>query len=300
MERKDHIDTVGVVSLVGFAAVLAFNQVVIKIGNEGFQPVFMAGLRSAGALAVLGLWIWWRRIPLDLSPRYRASGLLLGTLFGFEFVCLFWALDHTTVSRASILFYTMPMMLAVAAHFTLPGERLTPRRVAGLLIAMAGVALVLSRRNAGEASVAGDIAALAAAAGWVGIALTVRLTPVAEQRPEMQLFWQLSVSSVILLGAATAFGPLLRAPEALHLWALGYQIVVVASLGYLFWFFLMARYPASGVASFSFLSPVLSVFFGWLVLDETVGWTTVTALAMVAVGIVLINRKPRPRAVQNA
>jgi drug/metabolite transporter (DMT)-like permease len=218
---------------------------------------------------------------------------LLGALFGFEFVCLFWALDHTTVSRASILFYTMPMMLAAVAHFVLPAERLTLRRALGLGMAMCGVALVLSRRQVGEASVMGDIAALAAAAGWAGIALTVRLTPVSEQKPEMQLFWQLSVSTIMLLCAAPFFGPFLRAPELVHFAALAYQIVVVASAGYLFWFFLMARYPASGVASFSFLSPVLSVFLGWMVLGEQVGWATVVALVMVAIGLVLINRRAR-------
>ncbi|MGA1233483.1 MAG: DMT family transporter [Lutimaribacter sp.] len=293
MERKDHIDAIGVVSLVGFATVLAFNQVVIKVGNTGFQPVFMAGIRSFGALFVLLAWMRFRGISLDFSRRYRASGLLLGALFGFEFVCLFWALDHTTVSRASILFYTMPMMLAAVAHFILPAERLTLRRALGLGMAMCGVALVLSRRQVGEASVMGDIAALAAAAGWAGIALTVRLTPVSEQKPEMQLFWQLSVSTIMLLCAAPFFGPFLRAPELVHFAALAYQIVVVASAGYLFWFFLMARYPASGVASFSFLSPVLSVFLGWMVLGEQVGWATVVALVMVAIGLVLINRRAR-------
>ena len=293
MERKDHIDAIGVVSLVGFATVLAFNQVVIKVGNTGFQPVFMAGIRSFGALFVLLAWMRFRGISLDFSRRYRTSGLLLGALFGFEFVCLFWALDHTTVSRASILFYTMPMMLAAVAHFVLPAERLTLRRALGLGMAMCGVALVLSRRQVGEASVMGDIAALAAAAGWAGIALTVRLTPVSEQKPEMQLFWQLSVSTIMLLCAAPFFGPFLRAPDLVHFAALAYQIVVVASAGYLFWFFLMARYPASGVASFSFLSPVLSVFLGWMVLGEQVGWATVLALVMVAIGLVLINRRAR-------
>ncbi len=293
MERKDHIDAIGVVSLVGFATVLAFNQVVIKVGNTGFQPVFMAGIRSFGALFVLLAWMRFRGISLDFSRRYRTSGLLLGALFGFEFVCLFWALDHTTVSRASILFYTMPMMLAAVAHFVLPAERLTLRRALGLGMAMCGVALVLSRRQVGEASVMGDIAALAAAAGWAGIALTVRLTPVSEQKPEMQLFWQLSVSTIMLLCAAPFFGPFLRAPELVHFAALAYQIVVVASAGYLFWFFLMARYPASGVASFSFLSPVLSVFLGWMVLGEQVGWATLVALVMVAIGLVLINRRAR-------
>lgn len=293
MERKQHIDAIGALALTGFSFVLAFNQVVIKVSNDGFQPVFMAGIRSVGALAVLLVWMWLRGIRLDVARRYWGSGLLLGALFGFEFICLFWALDNTTVARASILFYTMPMMLAAAAHFVLPNERLTPMRVAGLVLAMAGVALVLARRSAGEASVMGDVAALAAAAGWAAIALTVRLTPVSEQRPEMQLCWQLAVSAVILMVAAPFFGPLLRTPEPLHLWGLIYQIVVVASFGFLFWFFLMTRYPASGVASFSFLSPVISVYLGWWLLDEPVGWNTLAALVMVAVGIVLINRRSR-------
>jgi drug/metabolite transporter (DMT)-like permease len=295
MERKDHIDLFGVVSLVGFACVLAFNQVVIKVGTDGFQPVFMAGIRSVGALFVLILWMRLRGVRVDFSRRYWASGILLGALFGFEFVCLFWALDNTTVSRASILFYTMPMMLAGIAHFVLPGERLTLRRTAGLVMAMGGVALVLSVRKGGEASIMGDVAALAAAAGWAGIALTVRLTPVAEQRPEMQLMWQLIVSSVMLIAAAFFFGPFLRDPVPVHYWALAYQIVIVASLGYMFWFFLMSVYPASGVASFSFLSPVLSVFFGWALLGEEVGWNTIVALVMVAIGLVLINRRHRPQ-----
>lgn len=295
MERKQHIDLFGAVSLVGFAGVLAFNQVVIKVGTDGFQPVFMSGLRSVGALGVLMVWMWLRGVRVDFSRRYWASGLLLGALFAFEFVCLFWALDNTTVSRASILFYTMPMMLAAIAHFVLPGERLTLRRAMGLTLAMGGVALVLAVRQGGEASVMGDIAALAAAAGWAGIALTVRLTPVSEQCPEMQLMWQLIVSSVLLLLAAFFFGPFLRDPQALHWMSLAYQVVVVASLGYMFWFFLMAIYPASGVASFSFLSPVISVFFGWALLGEDVGWNTIAALVLVAIGLVLINRRHRPQ-----
>lgn len=295
MERKQHIDLFGAVSLVGFAGILAFNQVVIKVGTEGFQPVFMSGLRSVGALAVLILWMWVRGVRADFSRRYWASGLLLGSLFAFEFVCLFWALDNTTVSRASILFYTMPMMLAAIAHFVLPGERLTLRRAAGLALAMGGVALVLAVRQGGEASVMGDIAALGAAAGWAGIALTVRLTPVSEQRPEMQLMWQLIVSSVMLIAAAFFFGPFLRDPQTVHFLSLAYQVVVVASLGYMFWFFLMSVYPASGVASFSFLSPVISVFFGWALLGEDVGWNTIAALVLVAIGLVLINRRHRPQ-----
>ena len=291
MERKDRIDAIGALALVGFATVTAFNQVVIKLGNDGFQPVFMSGLRSLGALAVLLIWMRLRGVAFDFSRDTLGPGLLLGALFAAEFLCLFWALDHTTVARASILLYSMPVILSLAAHFLLPGERLTPQRLLGLICAMAGIALVLGQRGGGEVSLAGDLAALAAACGWAGIALVVRLTPIQRVMPEVQLFWQLSVSAILLLAAAPLFGPLLREPNAWHLAGLLYQIVAVASFGFLFWFFLMKIYPASGVASFSFLSPVLAVGLGWLLLGEEIGPSVLLALGLVTAGIVLINRR---------
>jgi drug/metabolite transporter (DMT)-like permease len=293
MDRRDRIDAIGAVALVGFAAAMAFNQVVIKLGNGGFQPVFMAALRSFGALLVLLVWMRLRGVRLDLSRDTIWPGLALGALFAAEFLCLFWALDHTTVARASILLYSMPVILTIAAHFLLPGEGLTRRRSLGLVLAMAGVALVLAQRSSGEASIKGDLAALGAAFGWTGIALVVRLTPAQRLAPEMQLFWQLIVSAVLLMIAAPFFGPLLRDPDISHLLGLAYQIVAVASFGFLFWFFLLKIYPASGVASFSFLTPVLAVGFGWLILNEEIGLGVLIGLVLVAVGIVLINRRPR-------
>ena len=295
MERKDKMDAFGAISLIVFGVVLALNQVVVKLGNGGFQPVFMAGVRSVGALVVLLIWMRVRGIRLEFRKGTIWPGILLGSLFAQEFVALFWALDRTTVSHASLLFYTMPVILSIAAHFLLPGERLTPRRIVGLGFAMVGVALVLSGQAGGQASLLGDLVALTGAFGWAAIALTLRLTKLREIRPEMQLFWQLSVSAVILLAVAPLFGPFLRDPGPWHYAGLGFQIIAVASFGFLFWAFLITIYPASGVASFAFLTPVLSVCLGWLLLDETLGWNVIAAMVMVAVGIVLINLPKRKR-----
>jgi drug/metabolite transporter (DMT)-like permease len=302
MDRKDAIDLAGATGLVVFATMLAFNQVVIKVTNAGFGPVFAAGLRSALALLVLGLWLLLRRRRLDGIGRTLWSGLLLGGLFTIEFIFLFIALDLTTVSRVSILFYSMPVWLAIVAHFTLPGETLSWRRTLGLALAMAGVIWALfdpQSRQAG--SLLGDALAILAALAWGGIALTVRLTRVSELSPEGQLFWQLSVSTVGLLAVAPLFGDLLRDPSALHLAGLAFQAVFVASLGFLFWLRLMAIYPASDVAAFSFLSPVLAVGMGWLLLNEPVGPGFIGAMCLVAVGIVLINRRRKrpPQVPQN-
>lgn len=293
MARKDSMDLQGAAGMVGFATVLAFNQVVIKLSNGGFGPVFGAGLRSVLALGVLALWVWLARRRLGNLRATLGPGLLLGALFGVEFIFLFQALDSTSVSRASILFYSMPVWLALVAHVALPGERLSARRALGLVLAMAGVGLALmDPESRAHGSLRGDLMAIFACWCWAGIALTVRLTRVSDLPAEGQLFWQLAVSSVILLLAAPMLGPLLRAPGIVEWSALGYG-VAVASMGFLFWLRLMAIYPASDIASFSFLSPVLAVVFGWLVFGEPVGGQFLAALALVAVGIVLINRRRR-------
>lgn len=302
MERKDAIDLAGAAGLVVFATVLAFNQVVIKVTNGGFGPVFAAGLRSGLALLVLAIWLLLRRRRLDGLRRTIWPGLLLGGLFTIEFIFLFIALDLTTVSRVSILFYSMPVWLALIAHFVLPGETLSWRRLLGLALAMTGVIWALFDPQSREAGrLLGDVLALLAAFAWAGIALTVRLTRVSELSAESQLFWQLSVSAVGLLALAPLFGDLLRDPGAVHFAGLAFQVVFVGSLGYLFWLYLMTIYPASDIAAFSFLSPVLAVGMGWLLLDEPVGPGFLGAMCLVAVGVVLINRRRKrvPQVPQN-
>lgn len=295
MERKSHLDSFGAASLTGFALLLAFNQVVIKVTNDGLQPVFFAGVRSLGAFFCVLLWMRLRHIPIRSLPGTRLAGLVVGLAFGVEFLCLFIALDLTTVGRASVIFYSMPLWLALMSQFALPSDRVTPVKALGLCFAFAGVAWALLARDQGVASLWGDLAALAAAITWALLALLVKASPLSQERPEVQLLWQLGVSAPILLVAAIFVGPLLREFSPVHLAGLVFQITIIASAGFLFWLWLMSIYPASSVASFSFLSPVLSVGLGWLLLGEEVGPALIGALVLVAVGITLINRPVRSR-----
>ncbi|SFR41378.1 Permease of the drug/metabolite transporter (DMT) superfamily [Yoonia tamlensis] len=295
MERKSHIDMFGAVALSGFALFLAFNQVVIKVTNGGLQPVFFAGLRSAGAVVCLWAYLRWRGIPIRFEAGTRMAVLVTGFFFGLQFLCLFVALDLTTVGRSAVIFYSMPVWLAIIAHFVMPNDKISALKALGLVFAMAGVAWAMLNRGSGEASIWGDIAALGGALSWAVTAMMAKASPMARLRPELQLYWQVLVSAPILLGAAFFFGPFIRDLGPIHIAGLLFQTVVVVSAGFVFWLWLLSVYPASGVASFSFLSPVLSVGLGWLLLGEQVGFDLIGALALVAVGILLINRPPRSR-----
>lgn len=210
MTRKSHIDLIGAVALTAFALNLALNQVVVKVSNGGFQPVFMAALRSIGAGVVLVLWMRARGISLRLPQPAQVGAALAGCLFAVEFIFLFTALDLTTVSRASILFYAMPIWLALASHVLLPGERLSPLRILGMALAMGGVVLAVSDRGGGQASVMGDVLAIGAGMCWAGIALCVRITPLSAVPAAQQLLWQLLISAPLLLVASLFFGELVR------------------------------------------------------------------------------------------
>lgn len=296
MERKEHMDAFGASALIAFALLLAFNQVVIKVVNEGLQPAFFAGIRSLGGALCVWVWIKFRGRRLDFQPGTIVPGIILGFIFAVEFLALFYALDYTTVTRTSVIFYSMPVWLALFAHFLIPGDRIHPAKAVGLLFAFGGVAWAIVDRGAGTsgtASWAGDIAALIGALGWAGIALMARLSPLARVRPEMQNFWQLAVSAPILVLVAPLLGPLIREFEPIHIWGLAFQIVIMVSAGFLFWLWLLTIYPASSVASFSFLSPIFGVLLGWWMLGEEVGISILMSGLLVAAGIFLINRPPK-------
>ena len=291
--RKDRLDGTGIAALLGVTALLAANQVIVKITTAGLQPVFFAGARSA--LAVLFVWGWmvWKGRAPRYTPGTLGPGLLIGAVFAVEFLCLFMALDLTTVSRAAIIFYSMPVWLGLAAHFGLPGERLSKVRALGLLLAFCGTAWAILDRGSsgGQGSLAGDLYALVGAFGWAGTAFIARRPRMAAVGPEMQLLWMVAVSAPMLLIVAPAFGPFLRAVEPMHWVWLVFQAGVVVAGGFISWLWLLSRYPAATVASFSFLTPIFSLTLGWLLMGEHLGWSILGAGGLVAAGIILINRR---------
>ena len=291
--RKTKLDGAGVAMLLGVQGLLAVNQVIIKLVNVGLQPVFFAGLRSLLAIGFVWAWLAWKGRPPRLRREAWGNGLLIGALFAAEFLFLFLAIDLTTVGRSAVIMYSMPVWFAVLAHFGL-GERITPLKAAGLALAFTGCTVaILSRPTSGEASLAGDLCALGAAWGWALTAYVARRPVMRAEGPEMQLFWMVLVSAPILLLAAPFFGPLIRDLQPLHIVGLVFQSSVVVAGGFIAWLWLLSVYPSSTVASFSFLTPVLAVALGAVLLGESIGPAILVAAVLVAAGIVLMNRPAR-------
>lgn len=290
--RHSRIDARGASLLIGFSALLGLNQALVKVVNDGLAPVFQSGLRSACAFLPVLLYALWRKKQLSLRDGSLGPGLINGLLFSGEFCLLFLALDYTSVSRVSLFFYTMPLWVAVGAHFLIAGEQLTVTRCIGLLLALGGVLLGLFDGNADAASTSwqGDLMALGAALCWAGIALLSRTTRLAECSAEMNLLYQLAVSAVILLLVAPLFGDLVRDVTPTIIVVFTFQVIFVVAIGFVVWFWILSIYPVSDMASFSLLTPVFGIFAGWWMFDEQLTGGFFLALLLVGSGLVLVNR----------
>lgn len=122
--RHDHLDAVAMGLMVVLCATWGLQQVAIKIANTGVSPLLQAGIRSAGAALLLWAWAATRRIRLYGAEGSLKPGLWAGLLFAGEFCLIYWGLTYTTASRAVLLLYTAPFVVALGAHWFIPGEPL--------------------------------------------------------------------------------------------------------------------------------------------------------------------------------
>jgi drug/metabolite transporter (DMT)-like permease len=294
-QRHDRLDLLAMLVMVGLCASWGLNQTAIKVANGGIPPVLQAGLRGAGAASLVVLWSSWRGVALFRRDGSLPLGLVIGALFAIEFALLNGGLVFTTASRAIIFMYLAPFVVAVGAHLFIPGERLGAMQLGGLLCAFAGMATAFADalRLPSQDELLGDVMVVAAAVLWGATTVVVKASRLTRISPNKILLYQLA-GSVVLLPVSPLLGERLAAlPSGIVLAAFAYQTLFVAFVTYLAWFWLVAHYPASRLSAFSFLAPLFGVLAGNLLLGEKVTPLLVAALALVALGIYLVNRTPR-------
>jgi drug/metabolite transporter (DMT)-like permease len=141
----------------------------------------------------------------------------------------------------------------------------------------------------------GDLMMLGGAALWAATTLLIKRTALIRISPNKVLFYQLAVSAALMpLASALAGEGGVRSLDAHVAWALAYQVVVVAFASYLAWFWLVSRHPAGRLAAISFLTPLFGVMAGALLLGESVSPWLAAAMALVCLGIYLVNRRTPP------
>lgn len=267
------------------------NQVAIKIGNQGFNPMLMASGRSILGGLLVFMWCQYKKVPLFNKDGTFWPGILAGLLFGSEFVLIFMAMDYTNVGRVTLMMNMMPFWVAIGSHFLL-GERMSLQAVIGMLIAFGGVFLVFSDRvsSVGAYAYIGDLMALAGGIMWGMTNIVIKRSALTSAAPEKVLLYQLAVASLVPLPFMALSGSLIRSPDMWSVIAFLFQSVFVVAFTYPLWFWMLRRYPVSKLSNFAFLTPAFGVLMSGLLLGEALGWKIFVALVLIALGLIIINR----------
>jgi len=289
---RETLDLKAVILLALLCMAWGFNAVAMKVSNAGIAPIFCAGIRSV--IAVVGLAIWMRINRIPLFTGRLLDGVMAGVLFGFEFAVLFSSLIYTTVSSAWILLYTTPFFHAAGAHYFLTGDRITLQKAIGLVLAFFGIILLLSK-HLGLPSLTGllgDMLALAAAVLWAMTTIYIKRRLVGKVSHHHTLFYQTVFSIPILFLLSALFGETpVHHVDALIISSVLFQGIVIAFVSYLVWFYLVHAYPVSRLSSFTFLTPVFATLSGALFLQEPLTLRLTLSLALVSLGIYVVNRR---------
>ena len=291
--------------------VWAVNFIAAKIGLRHLPPVAMASFRVvlAGVVMVPVYFLCLRLKPFAEAADFRRQGLALGDVWtsfylGFFGVtmnqmCFTIGLHFTSVSHSAVIVGLGPIyILLLAVLFRL--ERATGHKVVGMLIALAGVAVLASEKgfSVHSASIEGDAITMA---GSIGFAIYVVLGKrVAEKYDTLTM---------------TAFnhfaGALIVLPVAIHeIWVLSsaglwhqpwrawaavvYMAVFSSALAYVFYFWLLRYLEASQLAAFTYLLPVLATILGILCLGEKGSWSQLLGGFMALGGVYWIESSRVP------
>lgn len=279
--------------MVVLCAIWGLQQVAIKLTLAGISPVFQVGLRSAIAAVLVFGWARVRGIALFPADGSLRPGLAAGLLFGVEFICIYAGLEYTNASRMVVFLYTAPCFTVLGLHWFVPGERISLRHGFGVALAFFGIVVAFAEnmwRTTTTDFWIGDLLGVLAAILWAATTVTIRATGLARIAATRVLLYQLLVSALIVLPVAFLMGePGITAPTPTVLLGFAYQVVVVAFLSYLAWFWLLTKFLASRLMVFSFLTPLFGVAFGVLLLNEHLSAQFGLAALLVVAGILLVN-----------
>ena len=289
---RQGLDARAILAVVTLCLLWGLSQVSIRAANAGVGPIFQGATRSTISASLVALWAWSRGLPLIHRNRTLANGVAIGLLFGTEFFFLYLGLSYTTASHGVLFLYTAPFFVALGAHWLLPGEPLTLRRLAGLTLAFAGIAVTFAD-NLGQPTgpqMLGDAYCLIAGFLWAVTSLYLKGVVRSSMTPSQMLFYQLGFSAIQLSLMSLAWEPQpIRSLTPLVLASIAYQGIIVAFASYLVWFWLIQQYPVSNVTSFTFLTPIFGVVLGGLLLSEPITGKVVVGAVLVSGGMVLVN-----------
>lgn len=295
MDSRKPLDMLAMGLMVTVCLIWGLQQIILKATADDISPVLQIGLRSGIAAVLVGLFMVVRRERLSFANGTWKPGLVIGLLFGFEFLLVGEGLRYTSASHMVVFLYTAPIFAALGLHWKLPSERLSIVQWIGIAAAFGGIAIAFLGRTPQAAGstfstmLYGDALALMAGMTWGATTVVVRSTALARMPATQTLLYQLVAAFVILCVAAVVLGQDTFHPTPRALLSLAFHSVVVSFISFLVWFWLLRHYLASRLGVLSFMTPLFGVILGAWLLDETISPSFMAGAALVLIGIVVVS-----------
>lgn len=265
------------------------NFAIAKFGLDSFSPIFFVALRFT-LVAVLLVFV------VGLPKRHMLKRLLpLSVTMGvMHFTLIFLGMAHLDAATSSIAIQLQTPFAAIMAAFFFR-ERVGWRRIAGMIVAFAGVLLI-----AGEPRFSENpwplLSVIGAALVWAAGNIQVKALGDTVDAVQLNGWIAILAAPQLLIASWLIEGPQWQhIPEAsLVSWgALLFQAIVIAIFTYWIWYNMMRRYPVNQVMPFTLLLPLIGVAAGALLRGETVTWQMmVGGLATVAGVAIIVIRRP--------
>ena len=272
--------------------------VLTKVMLKAFTPIQIIPLRMG--LAYLSLWAL-RPKTLKLPWKDELMFILIGITGGsFYFYLQNTAAAHTSAANVSILVSMSPILTVLLAQlFSRKGEKLGLWVYLGAVIAIAGVVLVvLNGTLTFHLSPLGDLLALAAALAWAVYSIlikkyTERYDNFLVTRRVFLWAFLTAVPLMLLTDGMPDLTPLFTVPKVLISWL--FLGVMGNAVCFAIWNIAFKSLGVVVTNNYLYASPFVTVFVGWLLLDEPISVMSIVGAVLITVGVIFAYKTEKPK-----
>src|ERR1700733_12800625 len=266
----------------------------IRIAVQEVPPLFAAGTRFFVAGILLYGFMRLRGRPKPTASQWRSLALMGLLMFVAEYGPLFWAEKYVPSGIASVLEATLPLITMALETWVFRRHRFQWPLLAAVLLGFFGVSMLLFRNGAEHYGILPCVAILAGATAWSLGSVLNRSLDLPESGP-LTSGAAMMLGGGMLLVLSASFGELHPLPHVSLRAALAllYLIVCGSLIGFTAFVWLLARMPATRVASHAYVNPVVAVALGYFIAGEVITTRTLIGTALVLASVFLILRKEK-------
>ena len=268
--------------------------VFIGVAVRHVHPLTYVWLRLTIAAAAMWLFLAFKREPLGLPRQVWGSMLLLALLNNALPFSLFgWGQTHIASGLAAILNATTPIWGVIVAHLFTQDERMTPRKLAGVLLGFGGVATMIGPdllKNIGTDGLA-QLACITASLSYALAAVWARRFRRLGLSPMSVTTGQLTAGAAMMLPMVLLFDqPWTQPFPPLIAWgAIAALAIFCTALGYVLYFRLIDSAGATNALLVTLLVPPVAILLGAVLLNESLALQDFAGLALIALGLAAID-----------